>query len=64
MLNNPLYFEDSLIVGTRSVIQLDIGDDISEEEKFELERLLCEIWAKNGLPPESRLVYRTGRIVS
>ncbi len=49
---------------TRSVIQLYIDEDISEEKKFELERLLSEIKAKNGLPPESRLVYRTKRIVS
>ena len=46
------------------MIQLYIDEDISEEKKFELERLLSEIKAKNGLPPESRLVYRTKRIVS
>jgi hypothetical protein len=38
---------------------------ILTDEDFELRRLICEIKAKNGLPPENDIDYTpNGRIVS
>ena len=38
--------------------------EILNDEDFELRRLLCEIRAKNGLPPENDIDHIWARIVS
>jgi len=39
-------------------------NEILNDEDFELRRLLCEIRAKNGLPPENDIDHVWARIVS
>ena len=47
------------------VVHMNKIDEILNDEDFELRRLICEIKAKNGLPPQNDIDYTsTGRINS